>query len=104
MDPENSARLAVRYGGEEGRISVDSAGNVSTDISARPSLSKKARGPGIRAGPQIPKWLREMEGVWEETGEKVLWIPIGPWGEDSREYYFSSFFPSLSPLPPPHFC
>ncbi|KAG8953834.1 hypothetical protein FRC04_001464 [Tulasnella sp. 424] len=43
----------------------------------------EARGPGIRAGPQIPKWLREMEGVWEETGEKVLWIPIGPWGEDS---------------------
>ncbi|KAG8910003.1 hypothetical protein FRC00_009038 [Tulasnella sp. 408] len=55
-----------------------------TQKMALASLSAmEARGPGIRAGPQIPKWLKDMEGVWEETGEKVLWIPIGPWGEES---------------------
>ncbi|KIO29852.1 hypothetical protein M407DRAFT_46039, partial [Tulasnella calospora MUT 4182] len=36
-------------------------------------------GPGIDAYPKIYGWLQDQENVWGDIGQKILYIPIGPW-------------------------
>ena len=49
----------------------------------------KTKRPNIDSFHNVPKWLKEMNNVWEESGEKNFFIPIGPWEENS-EYLGSS--------------
>ncbi|KAG9019382.1 hypothetical protein FRB90_003189 [Tulasnella sp. 427] len=52
-------------------------------VASRKAMGR--RGPGIHAGPQIHRWMKEMVDVWAETGEKVIYIPVGPWTNDHSE-------------------
>ncbi|KIO29850.1 hypothetical protein M407DRAFT_69943 [Tulasnella calospora MUT 4182] len=44
----------------------------------------RARGPGVDAIPKIYDWLQDQGEVWESIGQKILYIPLGPWEVDSR--------------------
>ncbi|KAG8940678.1 hypothetical protein FRC04_005090 [Tulasnella sp. 424] len=51
----------------------------------------RARGPGVEAYPKIYGWLQEQGNVWESVGQKIIYIPIGPWEDEmsSKDKYIS---------------
>ncbi|KAG9048508.1 hypothetical protein FS837_012698 [Tulasnella sp. UAMH 9824] len=51
----------------------------------------RARGPGIDAYPKIYDWLKEQGDVWETIGQKVRYIPLGPWEDNmsAKDKYVS---------------
>ncbi|KAG9048512.1 hypothetical protein FS837_012702 [Tulasnella sp. UAMH 9824] len=51
----------------------------------------EARGPGIDAYPKIYGWLQEQGNLWESIGQKILYIPLGPWEDDmsAKDKYVS---------------
>ncbi|KAG9048517.1 hypothetical protein FS837_012707 [Tulasnella sp. UAMH 9824] len=44
----------------------------------------EAQGSNIKSYPHIGRWLREMGDAWDDTGEKVYWVALGPWEEDEK--------------------
>ncbi|KAG8954565.1 hypothetical protein FRC00_005795, partial [Tulasnella sp. 408] len=41
-----------------------------------------ASGPGIDAYPKVYNWLEDQGSLWEDTGLKIVDVPIGPWEDD----------------------
>ncbi|KAG8922926.1 hypothetical protein FRC00_006849, partial [Tulasnella sp. 408] len=42
----------------------------------------RARGPGIDTYPKIYGWLQDQGNVWENVGQKLVYIPLGSWDDD----------------------
>ncbi|KIO29851.1 hypothetical protein M407DRAFT_21104 [Tulasnella calospora MUT 4182] len=51
----------------------------------------RAKGPGIDAYPKIYSWLQDQGNAWEDIGQKIVYIPIGPWedGMSSKDKQIS---------------
>ncbi|KAG8912461.1 hypothetical protein FRC00_004469, partial [Tulasnella sp. 408] len=45
----------------------------------------RARGPGVDAIPKIYDWLQDQGNAWESVGQKIVYIPLGPWEDDMSE-------------------
>lgn len=46
-----------------------------------PSQSQKSN---INFHQHIGRWIREKGDAWDDTGEKVYWVALGPWEEDGE--------------------
>ncbi|KAG9048513.1 hypothetical protein FS837_012703 [Tulasnella sp. UAMH 9824] len=44
-----------------------------------------AKGPGVDAIPKIYNWLQDQGNAWESIGQKIVYIPLGPWEDDMSE-------------------
>ncbi|KAG9048338.1 hypothetical protein FS837_000210 [Tulasnella sp. UAMH 9824] len=47
-----------------------------------------SRNPGAKAYLNTSRWIKEMEEngcPWDESGERVVWVPLGPWTKELQE-------------------
>ncbi|KAG8953837.1 hypothetical protein FRC04_001467 [Tulasnella sp. 424] len=47
-----------------------------------------SRSPGAKDYIHTSRWIKEMEendSPWDEYGERVVWVPVGPWTKELQE-------------------